>query len=105
MPAELLDSFNGQMYTAAFTLFFLFIGVESLLNQHLERLNATNELKFFTFVVRVGVQFCLRVCDVAQDFALWVIVFVIGFIDGTIWSATWPAARIIGEHQSRVAGG
>lgn len=65
-PAELLDSFNGQMYTAAFTLFFLFIGVESLLNQHLERLNATNELKFFTFVVRAGVWFCLRVCDVVR---------------------------------------
>ena len=65
---------------AAFALFFLFIGVETLLNQHLERLNASNELKFFVFV----------------DFALWVIFFVIGYADGTIWAATWPSTRIVG---------
>lgn len=65
---------------AAFALFFLFIGVETLLNQHLERLTASNELKFFVFV----------------DFALWVIFFVIGYVDGTIWAATWPSTRIVG---------
>ena len=68
------------MYTAAFSLFFLFIGVETLLNQNLERLFATNELKLFVFV----------------DFALWIIFFVIGYVDGTIWSATWPSTRVVG---------
>lgn len=68
------------MYTAAFCLFFLFIGVETLLNQHLERLDANNEIKFFVFV----------------DFALWVIFWVIGYIDGTIWASTWPASRVLG---------
>lgn len=67
---------------ASFALFFLFIGIEVLLNQNLEKIN-TYELQFFVFV----------------DFALWVIFFVIAYADGTIWASTWPSTRIVGTNE------
>lgn len=66
---------------ASFALFFLFIGIEVLLNQNLEKIN-THELQFFVFA----------------DFALWVIFFVIAYADGTIWASTWPSTRIVGAN-------
>ena len=71
---------------ASFALFFLFIGIEVLLNQNLEKIN-TYELQFFVFV----------------DFALWVIFFVIAYADGTIWASTWPSTRIVGANVFRSA--
>jgi len=50
-PPGLLDNFTGQMFTATFALFFLFIGFESLLNQHIDALKSNYELGFFCFLV------------------------------------------------------
>lgn len=51
-PANLLETYPGQLFAATFALFFLFIGFETLLNQHIDELKTNYELRFFCFLVR-----------------------------------------------------